>query len=136
MGDVGWRLELPEGLCPSKKNRMRIARVGGGANARPILVKDSVVRKAEVGIREKARVLGGFPKEAELEMRVLWDVVRGVVTVELEEVSRLPARPRKKTGRVRDVINMPAVIADALEGLAYVDDAQIRRLVVERVTGG
>ena len=38
---------------------------------------------------------------------------------------------RKRTGRIRDAINVPAIIADALQGVCYEDDKQITRLVVE-----
>lgn len=37
---------------------------------------------------------------------------------------------RKRTGRKRDAINVPAIIADALQGVCYVDDKQIVELTV------
>lgn len=42
-----------------------------------------------------------------------------------------PPPKRKRTGRRLDAINVPAIIADALNRIAYDDDRQITRLTVE-----
>jgi len=44
-----------------------------------------------------------------------------------------PVEKRLPSGRRRDVTNLPAIILDALQGVAYHDDKQVQFLAVWRV---
>lgn len=41
--------------------------------------------------------------------------------------------PKRRGGRSIDVDNLPKALLDALEGIAYVNDSKVERLVVERM---
>lgn len=68
-------------------------------------------------------------EEDEVELVVVWNV-EGGLTLEVRSIGPKPKAPR--TGRSRDLVGMLETIADALQRVAYRDDAQIARVVLER----
>ena len=68
-------------------------------------------------------------EEDEVELRVVWNV-EGGLALEVRSIGPKPKAPR--TGRSRDLVGMLETIADALQRVAYRDDAQIARVVLER----
>lgn len=68
-------------------------------------------------------------EDEEVELRIVWNVGAGL---ELEVRSLGPRPKAKRTGRARDAVGMLETIADALEGVAYRNDRQVARVVLER----
>jgi hypothetical protein len=50
-------------------------------------------------------------------------------------VRRVAAKPKGVTGRRRDVVNLPEIVCDALQRVAFADDRQITQLQVWRDLG-
>jgi Holliday junction resolvase RusA-like endonuclease len=125
-----FELELPIDVVISKKNNTVIRRRGKRSWIAPnhsCEVCESYIRTMAERVRHRS--LG----DDEIAMEVEWDVQAGVVTVRVHSLGPRPSG-RRKTGRARDVINLPAILADALQGVVYDDDRQIKELTVRRRT--
>lgn len=127
---------------PSSKNSRKLRRSGAKCPAckQPsgpvIMYRPSEVLEATAEIQAAAReamLNCGYSKPlfpdddvaVQMEHEVLQDVVH--VTV-----SCLGPRPKGRTGRKRDVVNVPELVLDALQGLAYANDNQVADLSVRR----
>jgi Holliday junction resolvase RusA-like endonuclease len=69
-------------------------------------------------------------EDDEIELVLTYLVAESLVHV---EVFSLGPRPDGRTGRKRDVVNMPELVCDALQEVAYKNDRQISRLVAYRL---
>lgn len=137
-------LKFEIAVPPSSKNVKRMRRSGRVCPAcrQPsgpvIMYRPNKVLAATTQIRAAARaamVLAGYAAEEPLladddvAVQMVHDVAREVVEV---TVSRIGPRPKGKTGRKRDVVNIPELVLDALQGLAYANDNQVAHLTVGR----
>ena len=65
----------------------------------------------------------------EVCVRMVHDVASDVLHV---RVYNMGPRSRGRTGRKRDVVNMPELVLDALQGIAFTNDRQVGWLTVAR----
>lgn len=115
---------------PALKNDNAIARRKDGT---PFIAHNPKQKKAKKRINEIARALlpeGLMFEDDELFVTIDWIVALDEVRV---SVKSLGPRPKGRTGRQKDVQNIPAIILDALEGVVYRNDNQVKCLVVRRV---
>lgn len=112
-----------DGVPPSKKNRM--------AYGKGRVFKQASVIRYEDMLQVRAMEAGSPPfGNDDLDVHIVWNVKYDKTTI---TVGSLGPPPKGKTGRRRDVQNIPAVVLDALQGIVYDDDKQVRRLTVEKV---
>ena len=138
------QLELNWMPC-SKKNNMEVKRRGSkvwpGPNARVEQEERRIAASAKAAIAagckmlkdyDKALTKAKIPKEHDVGMRVTLIVGKKPegdgCRIEIEDLGIPPKR--RRTGRIRDAINVPAIIADALQGVCYEDDEQVVELRV------
>ena len=135
--------------CSKKNNtEIRLNRKTGQRYVSP----NKRVEKEQVLIKGKARVMrtdgclatelsdyrrlmsqAAIPLANDVSMTVVVHISKysggDSTTVYVKDLGRPPKR--KRTGRIRDAINVPAIIADALQGVCYEDDKQITELTVK-----
>lgn len=137
---ITFRIPTP----PAKKNRMQIITVPvknkktgdyvrdqwGNKKYRSMVQPNKESRDAEKAIAELCRTAvrkaGRQPLYGENDIQVdcVWDVEHGHVDV---TVTDLGPPPKKHRGRNKDLVNMGAVVYDAMNGIAYKDDRQIAK---------
>lgn len=116
----------------SKKNNMVPIRAGGRRFIGPSQALRSEER-AIAQIAQAAIAAAGLPPVPFGQREVLMVINRDVLAEELTvEVWDLGDPPKGRTGRDHDTQNLGEVICDALNGVAWDDDRQIRDYVVRR----
>jgi len=123
---------------PSSKNAQRIAigKDGTPRRYRPKKVVDAANGIRAAALVALARIHRTVPEpEPDADLRV--ECVHEVATDRLHvTVHVLGPKPKGKTGRRRDVVNLPELVCDALQGVAYRNDSQVSELRVVRVAPG
>jgi len=134
-----FKITLP--APPSGKNGQRI--LGHGAKCptcgkrETLFVKKSAeATAAEESIHRAARFhtgIGGdmsplFPSE-DVTTLITYHARSGTIEVEVYPVCD---RPDGFTGRTRDLHNIPDVLLDALQGVVFTNDNQVRRIALVR----
>ncbi len=116
----------------SGKNSRRVVRFG----SRPGLIKSEQALETEADVR--ARILFAVRGCAlplfgldEVEVRLRYFPERELCEVVVERIGPPPAIPN---WRRRDVGNLHDVVLDAMQRVAFANDNQVARLVVERVS--
>jgi Holliday junction resolvase RusA-like endonuclease len=125
---------------PSAKNQKRagVSRTGRAFQYRPSSVKNathSIRAHAMVAARNwhgQEALLPDDDVEVRIEHVLGAEEADDIVQV---RVYALGPRPKGRTGRRRDVTNIPELVLDALQGIAYANDNQVTKLTVERVLG-
>lgn len=122
-----------DGDITAKKSRKDVSWNGGFHMFEPKKAARSQ-RALEWAIRAQLRGVDVlFPSES-VDLRVFTDKSSGHTRI---EVVPLGPRPKKFTGRKRDIQNELQTICDALEEAGVVrNDNQIGRIVMERLVGG
>lgn len=111
----------------SSKNRRRIVRAGG--RVRSLLSREAAADAVEIALRaQQALAAAGrepWGPDAALSLEVEHDVATDRVRVTVRQVGTLPARGRR--GTRQDSFAAIETIADALQGVLFVDDRQVDR---------
>jgi len=122
-------MRFPDDLACSKKNEARIRQRGSKRWIGP----SDKCKDAQESIRLRATLERhkGFGTD-EVRLEFDWHVNRKRCDV---RVTSLGPKPKRgvKSGRSRDVINMVAVIADALEGVVFDNDAAVKECLIRRI---
>ncbi len=141
--DRGPSLRFVIATPPSSKNNRHVQAYTDRATGKPraFMYRDSSVKQATEGIREAvALALMRQAPAAFRERRPLWEnddvrveVVHNVVNETCDiTMFGAGAPPRGRTGRRRDVTNLPELILDACQRVAYTNDNQVSDLRVYR----
>jgi len=115
----------------SGKNRRQLVWIGG----KPRLIKSKEANRTAKHTRSRAikamakRDAPVHPTD-DVEVVMRYYVAEERCTV---SVRSLRPRPKGRTGRKRDLSNLPDVVLDAIQGFAYANDNQVARLIVERI---
>ena len=124
----------------SKKNNTEIRQVGRrrwiAPNRRVSQEERRIAIAAKAAISPRARTVlqeqralrkASIPKDHDVSMAVTLTIGKSAdgdrCSITVSDLGIPPKR--KRTGRIRDAINVPAIIADALQGVCYADDKQI-----------
>lgn len=114
----------------SKKNRTRIhyrhGRAAVGLDKTVVRHEKAIQQMLALALAKAKKPVFG---DDDVRVDMTWRVLAGVVDV---TITRLCAKPSGRTGRNRDVTNIPALVLDALQGFAYANDSQVAELRVRR----
>jgi hypothetical protein len=122
---------------PSSKNMRKLGRRGAHAcmyRAPEVVEATALIQEAAVRALFKAspnnyRRRESFIPDADVQVLMVHHVVSDCVDV---MVRNLAPKPLNKTGRKSDVVNLPEVVLDAMQGIAYTNDNQVSDLRVWR----
>lgn len=119
-------------LPPSSKNarRARLLPNGRIIQFRPRDIVTATEQIQTIALQAMREAGATLIEDDDVHMSLIYEVERNCVRV---EVNAGPPRPKGRTGRKRDAVNLPELICDALQGIAYTNDRQIARLFVLRV---
>lgn len=114
----------------SSKNSRMLVTIGG----RPRSIKNAKARASAADVIEAAAnamrmAAARRIDDDDVRVTIVYDVESETCAV---EVASIGPRPKGRTGRRRDVANLPEVVLDALQGIAYGNDNQVADLRVVR----
>lgn len=117
---------------PSSKNarRARMLPTGRLIQFRPKHVVDATATIKVAAQQAMAKARTQLSQDSDLCVMLDHHVGRDEVEVRVWEVR---PRPDGKTGRKRDVINLPELVCDAMQDVVYANDRQVSDLIVRRI---
>lgn len=131
--------ELQIAIPPSKKNSQNIVAFGKacphcGKKPHRKVLPSREAREAERRIRAQAEILFRHPTvpllgNDDVSLSVHVHALSNRCDVRVTSLGPPPDGP---TGRTRDLHNVPDALCDALNGVLYHDDRQVRRVVLLR----
>lgn len=125
---------------PSSKNSRKLAVIGGRPRmyrpAEVVAATEAIQRAAVAALKRQAPRFFSERRPLLLDDDAAVEMVHNVANETLDvTVTRRGPKPKGTTGRKRDVTNLPELVLDAIQRIAYANDNQVCDLRVWRNIG-